>query len=68
MPKVKVTGVTISEIWDDESRSEISLDSGVCEDTGAYVSIGDNGQTIYIKKTTWPEIREQIDGLFESQE
>jgi hypothetical protein len=68
MPEVKVTGMTITTIWDDESRSDIEIKSGSFDDSGDYVSITDDNQTIYLKSISWPEIRDQIQSIFDQNE
>ncbi len=65
MPKVAITGTIISTVWDDDSKTDIQLDSGTFDDTGEYVSINDDGHSVYIRRDAWPVIKEQIDGLFE---
>lgn len=64
--KTEVTAITISHIWDDESQTDISIRKGIFDDTGAYVSVEDDGQTIYLRPESWPEIRDQIQGFFDS--
>ena len=64
MPKVKVTGVTISTIFDDETKSDMQIEVGTFEDSGNYVRIEDDGHAVYIKQDAWEEVKAQIDGLF----
>lgn len=64
MPRTAITGTVVTEFWEDESESKILLNFGTCDDTGDYVSIKDESQTVYIKRDTWLVIRKQIDELF----
>lgn len=68
MPRAKVTGVTVSHIWDDDSQSDIEISSGRFEDTGHYVSVKDDNQTIYIRPESWGEIRDQIQAMMDEME
>lgn len=65
MPKVKVTAVTVSHIWDDDSQSDIEVRCGRFSDTGHYVSLKDDGQTVFIRPESWDEIRDQIQAMMD---
>jgi len=66
MPTSKVTAVTISHQWDDDSSSDIIVSRGSFSDLGPYVSIKeDGGDCIYIRPESWPEIRDQAQGFFD---
>ena len=66
MPRAEVTGVTVSHIWDDESKNDVEINKGYFDDTGPYVSVQDDGQTIYFRPESWLEIRDQIQAMFDS--
>ena len=69
MPKVKVTGVTVAYVWDDDSKSETTVCCGRFDNTGPYVSVKeDSGETIYLRPESWPEIRDQIQEMFDAME
>ena len=65
MPTVKVTGVTVSHVWDDESQSDYEIRCGRFDDTGPYVSVTDDSDTIFIRPESWGEIRDQIQSMMD---
>jgi hypothetical protein len=66
MPKVEVAEVTVSHIWDDDSKSDIKIAKGRFGDAGPYVSVKDDDETIYFRPESWPEVRDQIQKMFNS--
>lgn len=66
MPEVKVTGVTISTIWDDETKSDTEINCGTFEDTGDYVSIKEDSNQVFIRADEWGEVRDHIQSMFDS--
>lgn len=68
MPTVKVTGVTVSHIWDDESQSDYEIRCGRFDGTGHYVSLKDDGNMVFIRPDSWPEIRDQIQCMMDELE
>lgn len=65
---VFISGVIISRRWGDGSESTIALTAGAFDDSGPYVSIRDDNQSVYIRPDAWPLIREQVDSFFDEIE
>lgn len=68
MPHAKITGVQVSHIWDDGSTEDIKLTRSLEGDDDPTVSLVAEGVTIYLRPESWPEIRDQIDAMFEEME
>lgn len=68
MPKAQITAVVISHIWDDESRTDTEVCRGEFEDQGPYVTLREDNQTVYLRPESWPEIRDQIQDMFDTIE
>ena len=65
MPSVEITGVTVSHVWDDGSKNKIVISKASFEDTGNYVSVKEDDQIIYFLADSWPEIRDQVQSMFD---
>lgn len=65
MPHAKITGVQVSHIWDDGSTEDIKLTRSLEGDDDPTVSLVAEGVTIYLRPESWPEIRDQIDDMFQ---
>ena len=68
MPKAKITSVTVSHIWDDDSASETKISRSTEGDDDPTVSLNQDGQIVYLRTESWPEIRDQIDAMFQGME
>lgn len=66
MPTVEVTSVTVSHIWDDKTKSDTEVEKGTFDDTGPYVAVREDDGSIYFRPESWPEIRGQIQSMFDS--
>jgi hypothetical protein len=65
MPKVKISAVTVAHEFDDESASETVISCGRFDDGDGYVSLKDDGDIVYLRVESWPEIRDQIQMMFD---
>jgi hypothetical protein len=63
MPHTKVTGVTVSHIWDDLSVTDYDIDLNNDEEFGQFVTIKCQSDSIRIYKDSWHEIRYIINKL-----
>lgn len=68
MPKAEITRVVVPSIHEDGSTIDIIIRKGKFDDRGTSVSIDDDGQTVYVYPCSWPDIRDQIQGLIDSIE
>lgn len=66
MPYSKITGVIVSHVWDDDNIDEYKINVGEFSDTGPYVSVSDDDQVVHFRRESWPEIRDQIDSMFDA--
>lgn len=66
MPRVEVTSVVVSQIWDDGCIWTFEIDLARFADGDPYVSVTHDDETIYFCPDSWPEIRDQIQSMLDS--
>jgi len=66
MPQAKLTGVIITHVWDDDSTGKYRLDFH-SDSLGKRVYLEEDSDTVTIHEGSWPEIKLQIDRLFENE-
>lgn len=65
MPHVKVTGVIVSHFFEDGSHEDVKISAGEFKADEPYVSLELDGDTFYFRPESWPEIRAQIQAMFD---
>ena len=68
MKRSKITSVTVSHIWDDQSTTETTISKSPEGDDDPTVSLKQEEYFVYLRKESWPEIRDQIDAMFQEME
>jgi hypothetical protein len=63
MPIAKITSVTVSHIWDDESESENKISLNTVDENYPYVSLNQDSACIQLRPESWTKIKDQIDSF-----
>lgn len=62
MPRSEIVGVTVSHVWDDDSRTNYRIERGE-GDEGVFVTLSDGEDSIRIHKESWSKIQGNIELL-----
>lgn len=65
MPHAKITGVVVTHIFDNDQPIETKINRSLEGDDDPTVDINQDGQTVFLRAESWPEIRDQIDDMFQ---
>jgi|GEM_PF-2577588 len=65
MPVAKVTKVTVSQVWDDNSSTDLQISKRCMDTSGLHVALSTDGETVNIYPESWPEIRDQIESMMD---
>ena len=68
MPHAKITGVVVTHIFDDEETIDTKISRSIEGDDDPTVDIHQDGKTVFLRPESWPEIRDEIDAMFQEME
>lgn len=66
MPRSEISGVIISHVWDDDSRTEFRIVKRKYDDSGIAVTLQDStDDMVTLRPESWPDIRDQIQKMMD---
>jgi len=63
MPRSKISKITVTHVWDDDSETEYTIGTHVSEESGGYVYVDSSSERICFHPESWDDIRDQIDEM-----
>ncbi len=64
MPNAKITSITVSQNWDDDSSSKYEVSCEEDSEGNLCVDLSGCSDKVRIHEESWPLIRSQIDSFF----